>query len=96
MEAVAGDKGTMKVRTALILLAALLPAAASAQSINRELVRYQLRQADCRDAFAQRVASNCDARCRVAAETRRDRCLAGAERRYVQALRVQLRPPDLR
>ncbi len=81
-------------RFAICLIALCGSAAASAQSINRELVRYQLRQADCREGYRERLERGCDERCRQAAAQRRDRCLAAAERRYVQALRVQLRPPD--
>ena len=84
----------MTRRMAMILLMALVPASASAQSINRELVRYQLRQADCREALRQRLERSCDRACRAAAQSRRDRCLAVAERRYTQMLRVQLRLPD--
>jgi hypothetical protein len=86
----------MCTKIAIGLVALWLPAGAVAQSIQREQIRYELRQRDCRDAFRQRVELNCDQACRRAAETRRERCLASAERRYVQALRVQLRPPDQR
>ena len=74
---------------------AVAATAAHGQSINRELTRYQLRQADCADAHARGVAAaRTDPRRRAAADQRRDRCLQAAERRYRHALRVQLRLPD--
>jgi hypothetical protein len=82
-----------RVRTTLLLLAVLAPVAAGAQSIDREQMRYRLAQADCREAY--RVAltrRGCVGECATRAETRRDRCLAATERRYVEALRRQLRP----
>lgn len=78
----------------IAILALWLPAGATAQSIQREQVRYELRQRDCREAYRQRLERGCGPACRTAAAARRDRCLASAERRFVQALRIQMRPPE--
>lgn len=77
------------------LFALWLPVEASAQSINREQMRYELRQRDCREAYRVRVEGSCDVRCQAAAATRRDRCLSAAEQRYTRALRTQIRARDL-
>lgn len=85
---------TRRSRLAFSLIALFVPAIASGQSITRDQLRYQLRQADCREAYRARTERDCDERCRRVAEQRRDRCLADAERRYIHALRIQMRPPD--
>ena len=78
------------------MFALCLPAGAAAQSINREQIRYELRQRDCREAYRQQLERSRDPAAATAAAARRDRCLASAERRYIRALRVQMRLPDQR
>ena len=84
------------LRLAFCLIALSAPVLATAQSITRDQQRYQLRQADCGEAYRVRIRRACDENCRRTAEQRRDRCLADAERRLIHALRIQMRPPDRR
>jgi hypothetical protein len=68
--------------------------AASAQSFVEEVNRYRSAKQVCAEAYERRLERqpNCVGSCLRAATSRRDRCLAAAERRYRAVLRRELRP----
>jgi hypothetical protein len=75
-------------------LAALACAsAAPAQTFVHDVNRYRAAKQVCGETFARKLERqpNCTGSCLAAATSQRDRCLAGAERRYRDVLRRELR-----
>ena len=69
-------------------------AGAAAQPFNQARLRYLEEQRECAGAYQRRLDQGCDASCRGAAESRRQRCLAASESRYRDVLRRALQARD--
>lgn len=81
--------GVRRFALGLVMIAA--SSSAAAQSFNQELTRLRATRFECAATYQRRIERACDAACQAAAATRRDRCLAAAERRYQAVLRRELR-----
>ena len=76
------------------ILAFACASSASAQTFVEEVNRYRAAKQVCAEAYERRLERqrNCVGSCLSAATSQRNRCLAGAERRYRAVLRRELRP----